>query len=180
LEEARILKEDMVEQGCLSDVCIYTILMNGLCKVRNLAMVKEFFDEMMGKGLQPDCFAYNTRICAELTLGDASKAFQLREVMTSNDICSDIVTYNILIDRLLKTHNLKDMDKLLMNMTGDGLVPNCVTYTCLIHMQCERGYLSEAKNFFYNMASCCLRPSAVTYIVEEGIFIQHMAGFRKC
>jgi hypothetical protein len=50
----------------------------------------------------------------------------------------------------------------------------------LIHMQCERGYLSEANKFFYNMASCCLRPSAVTYIVEEGIFIQHMAGFRKC
>nr|CAB3459400.1 unnamed protein product [Digitaria exilis] len=119
LDEARRLKEEMVEQGCLPDVCTYTVLMNGSHKVRNLAMAREFFDEMLSKGLQPDCFAYNTRICAELALGSASKAFQLREVMMLEGISSDIVTYNILIDGLCKTGNLKDAEDLQMKMVND-------------------------------------------------------------
>ncbi|KAF8707281.1 hypothetical protein HU200_030290 [Digitaria exilis] len=98
--------------------------------------------------MKPDCFAYNTRICAELALGSASKAFQLREVMMLEGISSDIVTYNILIDGLCKTGNLKDAEDLQMKMLNDGLQPDCITYTCLIHAHCGKRTPKRSKKVF--------------------------------
>ncbi|KAF8706577.1 hypothetical protein HU200_030860 [Digitaria exilis] len=167
-DKAAMVLKEMETQGigCLPNDVTYNVVILGLPgKVRNLAMAREFFDEMLSKGLQPDCFAYNTRICAELALGSASKAFQLREVMMLEGISSDIVTYNILIDGLCKTGNLKDAEDLQMKMLNDGLQPDCITYTCLIHAHCERGLLKEARKYFYKMISDRLPPSAVTYTV---------------
>jgi len=59
----------MIVVGLQPDVYTYTFLEHGSCNVGNLAMAKSYFDEMLGRVLQPDCCAYTARIIGEMRLG---------------------------------------------------------------------------------------------------------------
>lgn len=101
-----------------------------------------------GEGLAARLLCLHDKNSQWIEARATSQAFRLREEMVARGISPNTIIYNVLIDGLCKTGNLREAYGLWQKMVNAGFHPDCVTYTCIIHAHCERGHLKEAKEVF--------------------------------
>ncbi|ONK77576.1 uncharacterized protein A4U43_C02F8040 [Asparagus officinalis] len=112
----------MIVSGLHPDVYTNTTLVHGFCKLGNLDMAINYFDEMSRRGLDPDCGAYTARIGADLCLGTSmpwdfymdcpatrgngnwNEALRLYGEMHAKGIQPDSCTYSLLFKQFGKDH----------------------------------------------------------------------------
>ncbi|KAG4109668.1 hypothetical protein ERO13_D13G000560v2, partial [Gossypium hirsutum] len=107
---------EMLNQGILSDSVVYTTLIDGFCKLGNIAFAYKLlnemqeacnvFQEILGRGLEPDEFTYTALIDGYCKAGEMKKAFSLYNLMVQMGLIPNVATYTAKIQQR-KTHNSK-------------------------------------------------------------------------
>ncbi|KAF8707071.1 hypothetical protein HU200_030300 [Digitaria exilis] len=150
LDEARRLKEEMVEQGCLPDVCTYTILMNGSHK-------------MISDRLPPSAVTYTVLIHAYCRKGNLYSAYGWFQKMLEEGVEPNEITYNVLIHALCRMGRTQLAYHHFYEMLERGLAPNKYTYTLLIDGNCKEGSWEDAMRLYFEMYQNGIHPDHCTH-----------------
>ncbi|XP_060210797.1 pentatricopeptide repeat-containing protein At5g62370-like [Lycium barbarum] len=135
VEEAQQLCMVMESYGFVLDKVMYTALINGHSKNRDMKMAMMVFLRMLKLGCEPDKYTYNTLINGFINLGMFDKVRVLHQQMVEFGLEPDGVSYQILICKYCKDHKvdrvlvLAEVDKMMDN----GLVPDHVMFFTLIN-----------------------------------------------
>ncbi|KAB2023194.1 hypothetical protein ES319_D06G000200v1 [Gossypium barbadense] len=145
--QAKEALREMLNQGILSDSVVYTTLIDGFCKLGNIAFAYKLlnemqeacnvFQEILGRGLEPDEFTYTALIDGYCKAGEMKKAFSLYNLMVQMGLIPNVVTYTALADGLCKCGEVDTTNELLHEMCGRGLQPNMFTYNSLVNGLCK-------------------------------------------
>ncbi|PHT58521.1 Pentatricopeptide repeat-containing protein, mitochondrial [Capsicum baccatum] len=152
---------------------VYTILIYGWCKVKNIEMARRFLGEMLDKGIDPNVVSYNVLlngICRRASLHldgrfdkvirEAEKVF---EEMTERGVEPDVTSYSILLHVYSRAHKPELSLEKLRIMRHTGICPNIVTYTSVIKCLCSCGMLEDAELLLEQMVSNGVTPTSTTY-----------------
>ncbi|XP_059297010.1 pentatricopeptide repeat-containing protein At2g13420, mitochondrial-like [Lycium ferocissimum] len=152
---------------------VYTILIYGWCKLKNIDRAKRFFDEMLDKGIDPNVVSYNVLlngICrraslhpdgrSEKVIRDAEKVF---DEMSERGVEPDVTSYSILLHVYSRAHKPELALEKLRVMRHKGICPNIVTYTSVIKCLCSCGRIEDAELLLEQMVSNGVTPTSVTY-----------------
>ncbi|PHT44499.1 hypothetical protein CQW23_13657 [Capsicum baccatum] len=116
-----------MEQGNTKpDVCIYSIVIDALCKDRNLDAAICILNEMKQKGIPPDIVTYSSLIDGLCKLGQWEKVKTLFSEMVNLNIYPNVLTFSILIDGLCKEGKVEDAEEVMRHMIEKGVEPNAV------------------------------------------------------
>ncbi|KAM3246596.1 Pentatricopeptide repeat-containing protein, mitochondrial [Capsicum annuum] len=152
---------------------LYTILIYGWCKVKDIAMARRFLGEMLDKGILPNAVRYNVLlngICRRASLHpvgrfdkvirDAEKVF---EEMTQSGAEPDVTSYSIRLHVYSRAHKPELSLEKSRIMRDKGICPNIVTYTSVIKCLCSCGRLEDAELLLEQMVSNGITPTFTTY-----------------
>ncbi|CAN4095532.1 unnamed protein product [Withania somnifera] len=142
---------------------IYTVLIYGWCKVKNIEMARRFLEEMLEKRIDPSVVTYNVLlngICRRASLHpdgrfdkvirDAEKVF---DEMIERGVEPDVTSYSILLHVYSRAHKPELSLEKLRIMRRKGICPNIVTYTSVIKCLCSCGRLEDAELLLEQMVS---------------------------
>ncbi|XP_078152862.1 uncharacterized protein LOC144548054 [Carex rostrata] len=155
----------MIKQGgkCKPCVITYSVVIDELCKIGQLAKAFGLYRQMCFAGVIPDTITYNSLINGLCKKGEIEKAKELMHDMSSKGYEHNVVTYNTLIDGLCHQGEITKANELLHEMISKGYEPNVVTYNILIDWLCKKGQITKAKELFHEMISKGYMPTLVTY-----------------
>ncbi|KAK4345350.1 hypothetical protein RND71_035526 [Anisodus tanguticus] len=152
---------------------LYTILIYGWCKVKNIEMARRFFGELLDKGIDPNVVSYNVLlngICRRASLHpngrfdkvirDAEKVF---DEMCERGVEPDVTSYSILLHVYTRAHKPELSLEKLRIMRRKGICPNIVTYTSVIKCLCSCGRIEDAELLLEQMVSNGVTPTSATY-----------------
>ncbi|KAL3326225.1 hypothetical protein AABB24_037090, partial [Solanum stoloniferum] len=152
---------------------VYTILIYGWCKVKNIEMARRFLGEMLDKGIDPNVVSYNVLlngICRRASLHpdgrfdkvirEAEKVF---EEMTERGVEPDVTSYSILLHVYSRAHKPELSLEKLRIMRRKGICPNIVTYTSVIKCLCTCGRIEDAELLLKQMVANGVTPTSTTY-----------------
>ncbi|KAF7824820.1 pentatricopeptide repeat-containing protein [Senna tora] len=90
ISDVSTILREMHDMKVKPDVITYTVLIDGHVKAYNLQEEAiALFDEMIGKGLEPDNVAYNALVCGLCNRGNRNKPIMLLEDILSKGIAPD-------------------------------------------------------------------------------------------
>ncbi|KAL4600737.1 hypothetical protein ACB092_11G220000 [Castanea dentata] len=150
-------------EGVLPDVCIYNVLIIGLCKKGRFPTAKLLFADMLDQNVQPDAFVYATLVDGFVRDGDIQEAKILSELVTEKGIDPGVVGYNALIKGFCKFEMMKDAFSCIIRMRKGHHAPNVFTYTILIDGYVKQHDLDGALKMFGLMVKQRCKPNVVTY-----------------
>ncbi|KAE9455410.1 hypothetical protein C3L33_12688, partial [Rhododendron williamsianum] len=108
------------------DVVNYTILIDALCKDKNMDHVRDLFNKHSSKGLYPDVKTYNIMIRGFCYKGLLNEAKEFFVEMEWNGCFLDGCTYNVII-RGFKRKKYSEAMALLEEMVAKGFSTNAST-----------------------------------------------------
>ncbi|KAL6909753.1 hypothetical protein ACP4OV_001412 [Aristida adscensionis] len=128
------LWEEMVKVGCPPNAISYSILINGLCNVGRLKDAMMVWKHMLDRGCVPDTIAYTSIIKGLCMFGMVDGGLRLfHDMLAQGDAKPDTITYNIVLDALIRAKNLPRAMDLLNQMLDQRCDPD--TVTCNIFLQ---------------------------------------------
>ncbi|XP_027356921.1 pentatricopeptide repeat-containing protein At5g41170, mitochondrial-like [Abrus precatorius] len=158
---AQAIYDQVVAEGVVElDVCTYTTMIRGFCKMGMVESANKVFDEMR---CGPNMFTYNTLIhglCKKGYMEGAKKVFN--RLVESESCKPDVVTFTTLIDGYSKKGELREALKCMEEMVERGCCPNVVTYNALIEGLCLCGNVDEAKRMMTRMRLNGLKDNVAT------------------
>ena len=125
---------EMEDKTLCNDIVIYSILIDGLCNVKNLKVARELFYSLFAKGLQPNVRTYTIMLkglCKEGLLEEASEIF---EKMDGSSCSPDDCTYNTIIQGLLQHNEMSKAMKYLEIMVDKDFSANATTAFMLVDL----------------------------------------------
>ncbi|PPS10433.1 hypothetical protein GOBAR_AA10206 [Gossypium barbadense] len=161
--EAEKALRDMLNQGILPDIVVYTTLIDGFCKLGNIALAYKLLNEMQGQKIIPDLLTYTSIICGLCRTGKMTEACNIFQEMLGRGLEPDEFTYTALIDGYCKAGEMKEAFSLHNQMVQMGLIPNVVTYTALADGLCKCGEVDTANELLHEMCGRGLQPNIFTY-----------------
>lgn len=152
---------------------LYTVLIDGWCKIRRMDMAERFLREMIEKGIEPNVVTYNVLlngVCRrarlqpeerfERTIMNAEKMF---DQMRQRGIEPDVTSFSIVLHVYSRGHKPQlTLDKLKL-MKEKGISPTVATYTSAIKCLCSCGRLEDAEELLEEMVRNGVSPSPTTY-----------------
>ncbi|URD84293.1 PPR repeat [Musa troglodytarum] len=161
---------DQMQRFVAPDVYSYTILIDALCKRRNVEEAMALFSDMERSGISASIVTYNALIDGLCKRNMLKEAFALKEKMVRISINPSIVTFGILINGLVKLDRFGDVELVLTEMEEIGIPPNVVIYNTLIYGHCKMGRPTEALKLRDKMVAKGIEPNCVTYnIIVQGL-----------
>ncbi|OIT03284.1 PREDICTED: pentatricopeptide repeat-containing protein At2g13420, mitochondrial-like [Nicotiana attenuata] len=152
---------------------IYTILIYGWCKVKNIDMARRFLGEMLEKGIDPNVVSYNVLlngICRRASLHPEGRfekvireAEKLFDDMTERGVEPDVTSYSVLLHVYSRAHKPELLLDKLRIMRRKGICPNIVTYSSVIKCLCSCGRIEDAELLLELMVSNGVTPTSATY-----------------
>ncbi|KAG0449312.1 hypothetical protein HPP92_020661 [Vanilla planifolia] len=150
------------ENGLATDVFVYSIVVDGLCKEGFLEKALDLCTVMRKKGIIPNISTYNSVIHGLCCQGCFVEAFRIFDSLECSGLFPTIVTYATLIGALAGEGLLQDAKELLRRMVTKGIPPNTHIYNCLLNGYCRFGLLEEGLNLFRDMEMNSLLPDCFT------------------
>ncbi|PKA55646.1 Pentatricopeptide repeat-containing protein [Apostasia shenzhenica] len=147
----------------LPDRITYTILIDSVCRNRNLREATHLLGVLKHSGIKPDCYLYNNIMKAYCMLDQCGEVMEVYNKMRDEDIVPDLVTYNTLVYGLSKSGMIEQAKKFLSVMADTGYFPDIVTYTSLISGMCRKGDTSGALMLLGEMEERGCSPNECTY-----------------
>ncbi|KAG5598932.1 hypothetical protein H5410_030302 [Solanum commersonii] len=129
----------------------YSIVVDALCKDRNLDAAISLLNEMKQKDIPPNI------------LGQWEKVKTLFSEMVSLNIYPNVQIFNILIDGLCKERKVEDAKEVMKHMVEKGVEPNIITYNAIIDGYCLRGQLDRVRRIFDSLIDKGIEPSIISY-----------------
>ncbi|XP_058102284.1 pentatricopeptide repeat-containing protein At3g61520, mitochondrial-like [Magnolia sinica] len=167
-----LLLAEMKDMCVQPNVVTFSILINHLCKSRQVDEALQVLDKMTRGGepqtnsatALPDIITFNTIIDGLCKVGRQEEGLALVDRMRTEYGCSpNTVTYNCLIDGFCKAGAIEKSQELFSQMMEDGVPLNVVTLNTIVNGMCKHGRISTALEFFSDMCSKGLKGNAVTY-----------------
>ncbi|CAD8078724.1 unnamed protein product [Paramecium sonneborni] len=150
-----------VTYGCLVDAC-----------VRNdrLDQALQFIDQMKSQNLPINTVLYTTIIkgfCKLNQTEDAMKYFNLMK--QSSKTYPNLITYNSLLDGLVKNGLLNQADKLFQELVESTIKPDLITFSTLLKGHCRRGNMKRLNETVQTMITFQITPdeSLLQLILES-------------
>lgn len=130
-KEAQVLFEKL-EHKFTPNLCTYTVLLHGWCRVNNLMEAGRTWNGMIDNGFRPDVVAHNIMLDGLLRNKKRSHAMELFGVMKSKGPYPSLRSYTVLIEDLCKRGNMQEAMEYLDEMLESGCEPDAALYTCLM------------------------------------------------
>ncbi|KAG8042824.1 hypothetical protein GUJ93_ZPchr0674g29024 [Zizania palustris] len=178
------------DRGLSVDVIVYTILMNGYCKVGRLQEACDLFVQMINLGIKPDVIAYTVLLDGHLKetlqqgwqgIAKERRTFLLRAnhnkllcSMKDMHVEPDVPCYTVLIDGKCKAEFLVEARELFDEMLQKGLTPDAYAYTALINGYCSQGEIAKAEDLLQEMIDKGIKPDALTFSVLNQSSLSHV------
>jgi pentatricopeptide repeat protein len=120
--------EEMVKVGCTPNAISYSILIDGLCNVGRLKDAMMVWKHMLARGCTPDTIAYTSMIKGLCMSGMVDGGLRLfYDMLAKGDAKPDVVSYNVLMDGLIRSKDLARAMDLLNQMLDQRCDPDAVT-----------------------------------------------------
>ncbi|XP_042495849.1 pentatricopeptide repeat-containing protein At2g17670 [Macadamia integrifolia] len=145
------------------DLVTYTILIDSVCRSKNLREATRLLGVLRESGFKPDCFLYNTIMKGYCILDSGSEVIGVYKKMMEDGVEPDLVTYNTLIYGLSKAGRVNESRKFLRVMAEMGHFPDAITYTSLMNGMCRKGDALGALELLEEMEQKGCSPNSCTY-----------------
>ncbi|GLU01134.1 hypothetical protein SLE2022_184590 [Rubroshorea leprosula] len=162
------LRRKLIQKGAVLDVFAHNLLLNGLCKIRDMEKPDCLIREMLEMGPPPNLVTYNTFIKAHCLKNNVDKALYLFSTMATDGIRPNRVTCNTLVHALCKKGLVDDAKKLLCEtLSDDNEKTNSDLITSTILMDCyfRSGDTVQALGFWDQMLHKNIQIDLVAYNV---------------
>lgn len=156
--------------------CVYKSLLHGWCQQGNMKEARRILKEMKSLGIKLDLFCYNTflrGLCKRNLKSNPSAlvpdASNLMMEMRSHGISPTSISYNILLNSLVKTRRVKESNKILISMKKSGCSPDWVSYYLVSRVLYLTGRFGKGNQIVDEMIESGLIPSCKFYYDLIGI-----------
>ncbi|CAL5052712.1 unnamed protein product [Urochloa decumbens] len=120
--------EEMIKAGYVPNAISYSILITGMCNVGRLKDAMMVWKHMLGRGCAPDTIAYTSMIKGLCMSGMVDGGLRLfNDMLAKGDAKPDAISYNVILDGLIRTNNLPRAMDLLNQMLDQRCDPDAVT-----------------------------------------------------
>ncbi|PKU66419.1 Pentatricopeptide repeat-containing protein [Dendrobium catenatum] len=162
VQEALDFLLEAEESTASADEVVYSILVDGFCKVGSLEKALYLCSNMRKMGITPNIATYNSVMHGLCREGCLVEAFRVFDSLECNGLFPTVVTYATLIDALSREGFLQDAKHLLGRMAIIGISPNIRILNSLINGYCIFGLLEEGIKLFKDLAGCSFEPDGLT------------------
>ncbi|CAD6261773.1 unnamed protein product [Miscanthus lutarioriparius] len=145
IQAADELISSMRSSGCLPDVVIYNIYIEGLYKIGDFDAVERVIYESDRSGWEPDAVTYSTYIVGLCRSGYSKEVLERCQEL---GFVVDVMTYNTVMDHFCKKGKWLHVLKLFTDLLKKPITPNVQTYNILISCLCRAGKFQFAKYVF--------------------------------
>ena len=124
---------EMEDKTLGNNIVIYNILIDGLCNVGNLTVVRELFYSLPVKGLQPNVRTYTITLkglCKEGLIEEAC----VFEKMDGSSFSPNNHTYNTIIQGLVQHNETPEAMEYLEIMVDKGFLANVIVVSMLFDL----------------------------------------------
>ncbi|KAF9595758.1 hypothetical protein IFM89_003500 [Coptis chinensis] len=161
--EAKMILDQMVENGFTPHVVIFTDVINSLCVRGRVKIAFEVFEVMSKTGCEPNVQTYNCLMKGLCYVGKVEEAFKLLVKMKKSLKKPDIYTYTAVMDGFCKVGRSDEGMELLEEALADGLKPNVVTFNTLFNGYCREGRSLEGVSLLKRMKERDCQPDHISY-----------------
>ncbi|KZV39934.1 pentatricopeptide repeat-containing protein mitochondrial [Dorcoceras hygrometricum] len=173
-KEAQVLFEKL-EHRFTPNLCTYTVLLHGWCRVNNLMEAGRMWNRMIDDGFKPDIVAHNIMLEGLLRNKKMSHAMELFGVMKSRGPYPNVRSYTVFIKDLCKHGNMQEAMAYLDEMVDSGCEPDAAVYTCLIMGSGNRKKMNMVYRLLKQMQEKGYPPDGRTYnVLIKMMTSQHM------
>ncbi|KAG9443166.1 hypothetical protein H6P81_019020 [Aristolochia fimbriata] len=162
--------------GLNQDTSAMNILLDALCKERNVEHARDVFLELRGR-ISPDANSFNILIHGWCKARKLVDAHLMMEEMRKYGFHPCVISYTSLIEAYSSDKNFRKVRLLLSEMHENGSPPNVVTYTIVMHALGKAKQTQEALEIFETMKKDGCSPD--TSFFNSLIYILGKAG-RLC
>ncbi|GFY95206.1 tetratricopeptide repeat (TPR)-like superfamily protein [Actinidia rufa] len=139
------LKEKMIKNGVKLSLITYSVLINGLMKLKRYNEANCVSDKMLVEGFVVNVIVYNTLIDGYCKMGNIKNALKARDTMVSNGFC--------------KINQMDEAQQFLEEMLSRGLSINPGAFTSVIHGLSTNSRFDSALRSTREMLLRNLRPN---------------------
>ncbi|KAG0480646.1 hypothetical protein HPP92_011504 [Vanilla planifolia] len=158
-----------------ANVFTYGIVINHLCKSRNIDYALEVFGKMTqpDSAASPDTVIFNNLIDGLCKVGRTGDGLALLNKMKTHHCDPNTITFNTLINGFCKAGDIQTAEELMARMDKEGVAPNIVTLNTVISGMCKIGMVSTALSFFHQKKAIWddAKGNTVTYCTLIGAFL---------
>ena len=163
IDEALVCFQSIKDMKCDPDVVTYSIMINGLCKIRKFNKAFVFWQEMQKKGLKPNTITYTNMISGLAKAGNVYEANDLFGRFMAGGGIPDSACYNAMIEGLSNANKAIDAYALFEEARMKGCRIN--SKTCVV--------LLDA----LHKADCLEQAAIVGAVLKEMAKSQHATRF---
>jgi pentatricopeptide repeat protein len=162
LGRALELYEEMKREGIEISSITYGCLINACIKNDDLSKAFELYEELDANKIEMNTVLYTTLIKAYSKRRDVNKVLDIFNHMKRDKHNSpNNVTYNSVIDCLVKCEKLSLAEKILEEMHKSGVKADIITFSTLIKGSLKKGDLDKALKYVETMCKQEIRPDEV-------------------
>lgn len=151
MNKAITIFKEMEDRGYKPDRTIYTMLINGFCKVSDMTRAIKWFHRMRKNKVDPDVYTYTSLIDGYMRTSDINKAEEMFRRMTFKGIRPTLVTYNVLMHHSVMQLDVETAVSFWGRLLQAGLQPDVYTYAIMIHGLGNDGQIDRAWKVFEAM-----------------------------
>lgn len=116
VDEAFLLRDEMLRKGLSPNIVTYNSLLNGLCKLGKIDRALRLFHKLYSKALVPNLITYNTLIDGCFKNDRTDDANNLLKRMTEEGISPSNTKYSMLNRNISNIGNMEEIVALLDQM----------------------------------------------------------------
>ncbi|CAB4415893.1 unnamed protein product [Rhizophagus irregularis] len=156
---------------------LYALMIVLYGKWKDYDKLKNIFVEIFQKNILCDVETYNNfiHICAKIAYvrnKNIPDALSLLCEMEKEGLRPDVVTFNNIIDVLIKIRDLKSVIKCLKIMSSMGVRPNVMTFDTLMSGYSDLGDYDYVEKLYNKMIKMNIQPSFDTYFTLMSAYIR--------
>lgn len=149
--------------GIVPNLCMYRVVINGLCKINKCSDALKFFADMIKRGYVPDVVLYSIIIDGFVKALRLQEALRLYHKMSREGIKPNVFTYTSLINGLCHDDRLPEVMSLFKDMIGEELILDKVLWTAIIACYCRRSNMKAAVASLREMERSGVLPDVFVY-----------------
>ncbi|XP_059658063.1 pentatricopeptide repeat-containing protein At5g11310, mitochondrial [Cornus florida] len=152
---------------CCSDskLSLFEILLDSLCKERQVRVASEYFDKKRGSEQTwiPSVRVYNILLNGWFRSRKLKHAERLWLEMKKENVKPSVVTYGTLVEGYCRMRRVEMAIELVGEMKRDGIEPNAIVYNPIIDALAEAGRFKEASGMMERFSVLESGPTISTY-----------------
>jgi pentatricopeptide repeat protein len=163
VKRALFFFEDMAKNGVKPNVYTLNIMVNALCKQKDVASARQVFETMQEMGVCADVTSYGTMMNVFAEKGELSNTVRLFKSMTKANVQPNLLIFNTMIKACIKAKKVEQIPTFLEEMKRFQVAPDIVTWNTAMIAYLKRRKWSRAVEAYEQMKKSNIAPDSATY-----------------